>query len=234
MAFCGYCGNEVAEGELCSCQQGQNECHESQAQYASDEDAVKNNSDKGGKAVIGVIAAVIVLIVVLLFVLILGGSGYKKVVKELQTALNEADGDLIMNIMCNEDMLDDMEDYFDDSWYYDDLDEYINDMENDLDDLTDSLEDEFGKNLKISIKITDRKKLDEDDIEDDIEDVYKKVYGMRVKVAKAYKLNCEVEVKGKDGEDDKRAKIIVFKTKDGEWKLFDYAPIYQALCDLAK
>ncbi len=124
----------------------------------------------------GIVVAV--LVVVLLFSLISScfGGNYKTPLKEANKVINKKQTDVdkivdtmtpsfvadtykdLMKVMKKSDMEEDMKDKLDD-------------MEDSLDDMYDALEDEYGKNVKSSYKITDKDKLDKDDLEE-IQDAY--------------------------------------------------------------
>ncbi|MBQ5319805.1 MAG: hypothetical protein J6K17_11985 [Oscillospiraceae bacterium] len=196
MAFCRFCGNEVAEGETCACR-------------------AKSNGAGSKTVIIAAAAAVVVIALIVILIVSIGGSGYKKVLSDYETAIMEADAEAWYRTGFTDDMMETYEEYID--CYYDDSDEFWDEESEELEELLEGLEDEFGKNIKIKISVADKEALDEDDIEE-IEDEYKDA-DYKIKIEKAYELECNVLVKGKDDSDDDDVDVIVFKTKDEGWKL---------------
>lgn len=219
MAFCQFCGKEVAEGEACGCEK---EREIMGGEAAEAETAVKNNTPEAAeskpvnsKIVIiaaAIAAAAIFITLVVLLIVSIGSGGYKKPVEQLVKSINKGDGEILVEATCTEKMLrhfdkeEDME--------YEDVCDEFEDM---IDDVVDEWEDEYGDNIKLSVKFEDKYELDEDEIEE-IEDQYKRM-GYRTKIDKAYELECTFTIKGEDDDDEDDADIIVIKVKDEGWKL---------------
>lgn len=206
MAFCQNCGKEIAEGQVCSCQQTQTQ-----------EQAPAAAQAQGSKMpiIIGAAAAVAVIAIVLVIVLVSSlGGGYKTPVKDLATAINKADGKMLISTMIDKDHLDEM---IEESGV-DDEDELYEELDEQLEEILEMLEDEYGKGAKISISIEDADEIDEDDLED-TEDYYDDYLNMNVKIKKGYELECVMSVKGKDGEDENDLEIQVYQFEEGGWKI---------------
>lgn len=95
-----------------------------------------------------------------------------------------------------------------------------------IDEINEELEDEYGKRFKLKYKITDKDKLDEDDLED-YEDDIKDYYDKKVKVTNGYELEVEFKASGDGEKDDKDGDFIVLKI-DGKWYITsaDWSAIY--------
>ena len=79
-------------------------------------------------------------------------------------------------------------------------------------------EDEYGKNFKATYKITDKKELSDKKLKT-IQDNLKERYDIAKKsVKKAYKLDLDVELKGKDDEDSNELTVYAVKI-GGNWYL---------------
>ena len=204
MAFCKYCGKQIADGEACDCQQAM--------EQAQGGEKTKSSTDMGAKIVIGAAAVVVILIIVLLASL-LGGGGYKKPVENIAKAFNKADGKALINAMFTDDLMEEFEDMLGD-----DKDDLYDQFDELLEEVMDEAEDEFGKNVKFSIKVTDKDKLDKDELEE-IEDYYKDYLDTKVKISAGYELECEMSIKGKDDEEENDMDITVVKIKGEGWKV---------------
>ncbi len=200
--FCQFCGKNVAEGETCGCEKER-------------EVLEANNKKIPTNMIIAAASVVVVLILLILLIASIGGSGYKKAVKQYVKSYNTGNGELMVEVLDTEKELRYYEKY-----YNTDYDDMCDDYEDDIDETIDYLEDEYGDDVKISVKFGDKEKLDEDDIEE-IEDACKNVYGSKVTIQKAYELECTFVVKGDDDKDDEDMDIIVIKVKDEGWKLYN-------------
>lgn len=92
-----------------------------------------------------------------------------------------------------------------------DIDEMWDDYKDNKEDLKEELEDAFGKNVKVTYKIKDKDKMDKDDL-DDLKDELEDAYDIRPgKVKKAYELEVEFKIKGKDDDTEYEQDITVVK-----------------------
>ena len=101
------------------------------------------------------------------------------------------------------------------NWEYEDVCDEFEDM---IDDAIEDWEDDYGDDVVLSVKFGDRYEFDEDEIEE-IEEEYKD-NGYRVKIDKAYELECNLAVVGEDDKDDEDFDLIVIKVEDEGWKLY--------------
>lgn len=87
----------------------------------------------------------------------------------------------------------------------------------------DRLEDYFGKDLKISYKITEKEKYDKDDLED-IEDFMNSFYDdeIKFKLGGAYDLELELTIKGKDDKEDEIDATATVVKINGDWVITDF------------
>ncbi|MBQ8786677.1 MAG: hypothetical protein IJZ61_03480 [Oscillospiraceae bacterium] len=215
MAFCQFCGKEVAEGEACGCA-SEREVMESEKVAEAKTSEAAESKPVNSKAVIiaaAIAAAAIFITLIVLLIVSIGSGGYKKPVEQLVKAVNKGSGEILVEATCTDKMLR----YFDkeEDMEYEDVCDEFDDM---IDDFVDELEDEYGDNIKLSVKFEDKYELDEDEIEE-IEDQYKRM-GYRTKIDKAYELECTFTIKGEDDDDEDDADIIVIKVKGEGWKLY--------------
>lgn len=213
MAFCQFCGKEVAEGEACGCEKER----EIIGGEAATENSVNTEEKKPVNSKIVIIAAAIAaaaifITLVVLLIVSIGSGSCKKPVEQLVKSINKGDGEILVEATCTEKMLrhfdkeEDME--------YEDVCDEFEDM---IDDVVDEWEDDYGDDIKLSVKFEDKYELDGDEIEE-IEDQYKRM-GYRTKIDKAYELECTFTIKGEDDDDEDDADIIVIKVKGEGWKL---------------
>lgn len=202
MAFCKFCGNEIPEGSQCS-------CAESQAAAAAQESAApaataENNSNKA--AIVLVAGLIIILIIIVSLVSSIAGGGYKKPVSDFEKALNKTDGKLLAECMYGDDKLDELD--------KDDFDT----LSKSLEWLVELCEEEYGKNVKFTIKIEDKEKISKSELKD-LEEIYLDSYDLDVKISKGYELEGTLKVKGKDDKDEEDIELTVVKIKGEGWKI---------------
>jgi hypothetical protein len=143
----------------------------------------------------------------------ISGGGYKKPVDLMYKSLETGNASLLLKAMPKFIV----EDYYSDDDEREDLDELF-------DELHDELQDEYGKNAKVSYKITDRDKLDKDDLEDAAEYMSNKYAsaGKKLKVMAGYELEMDATIRGSGGKDTNEATITVIKI-GGKWYLHPQA-----------
>jgi len=174
MAFCTKCGKQLAEGEVCSCQQETpveapqaTEAPQAPVQQAPVAQAVPAAEKKNNKYVMPAVIGVVALLLIVLIASLAGGKPYKKMLNEYVKLVNKksddvnaysyalmADGrvklakDVLKATLKNEDAKDSLEER----------------KENKADDYED-LNDEYEK-WKLSYEIKSAKKMDEKDLKE--------------------------------------------------------------------
>ncbi len=135
------------------------------------------------------------------------GSGFKKPLDNFAKGFNKEDAKYIMKAY--------PEVY---------LDDYIDedDIEDSLEEVLEELEDKYGKNIKLKFKVTDKEKVDKDDLED-MEEYYEDVVDDTVKISRGYELEVDVTIKGKKRDKTKEMDIVVLKI-DGKWSTMGLTP----------
>lgn len=205
MTFCSNCGKPLQDGEVCSCQYGGGIVAQNN----------KNNVGKG-LAVMGAGLVAGVAVIVLVFSSLFGG-GYKKPVKDYVKALNHCDTKKLLSVMLPDDKIKELKKEMKDSII--DWDALLDKIDESLEDNMEELEDDYGKNVKISAEILDKKKIKGDELEE-IQEEYEDLYDAEVK--KAYKLNVEMTIKGKKDKETNKSSLYVVKVKGDDWKIYDY------------
>lgn len=206
MAFCKFCGKEIPEGNKCDCAESQSAAV-APAPGAGSAVSEANAQQPSNKAAIVLAAAlVIILVIIIALVSSIAGGGYKEPVNQFEKALNKSDGERLAECMFTDDVLEELDD--------DDYD----DLSKTLEWMIELAEEEYGKNVKFSIKIEDKEKIDKKDLED-YEESYNEQYDSDMKFSKGYELEGTIKVKGKDGKDEEDIELTVFKIKGEGWKL---------------
>lgn len=194
--FCSHCGEPLEAEENTFAAQPQ------QPEFNSNESNGDNsNNNKKGLAFAGIaVGAVAVVILLIVLVSNLFGSSketpldnLEKIANKQPTDVNKiveyvapdfissAYIDLYKVLKGNKEYKDDIEDV------YAALEDMLKDG---YEELNDSAEDEFGKNVKYSYKITDKKKLEKDDLKD-LAEVYSVVGDFKKELTEAIEIVCE-------------------------------------------
>ena len=210
MAFCSKCGKEIPDGAVCDCQSGN-------SVYPSP--VVENTNSKSAvnKGFIVIGAGLLAVIVIIALIVSSLSGGYKKPLKNYIKAINKCDTAKMLSVTVPKSKMKELKKEMKDSII--DYDAFLDKMDDTLEDAMEELEDDYGKNVKLSAKIVDKKKVKGDDL-DEINEDYEDEYDAEIK--KAYKVKVEMTIKGKDDKDTKNVSIYVVKVKGDDWKLYDY------------
>lgn len=173
--------------------------------------AVKTG-DKKTLFIVGGIGVAILVVIIILLCLLFGGGSYKTPLDNFVKACEDGDGDALKDLLPG-DFIDIIEDskLLKKQFDFDDMAE----------DVKDDLEDEYGKKIKVSYKINDKEKLDEDELED-IEDTYNNYFAglldddEEYKVKEGYDLDITFKIKGNEDDDEEDVDITVVKV-NGDW-----------------
>ena len=130
-------------------------------------------------------------------------SSYEEPVKYMVEGLSEANSKKFLKAF-PDFISEHMEDIF--------TDEYL---ENTLK----TAESEFGENIEMSYKITDKTEIDEDELNKMEEDI-KNSFDEEITITKGYELGVEVTTKGDDAEDTEEDEFNVYEV-DGKWYILD-------------
>ncbi len=222
MGFCSNCGTEIKEGTAFCSKCGAKAGETAQQDYSqgmpdysantygsSQQSSKPNNNKKIGMIVVGV-AAVIVLFLLFKFVGIFTTPAYEKPIKYVCDGLEKGNGKTMMKAFPD--------------YIVDQLEDNYGDMDDFMDMMSENLEDSFGKRIKISYKVTDKDKVDKDDI-DDLEDEIESYYDEKVKIKAAYNLEVEMKIKGSEDDDKSKDELTVIKI-GSKWYLYDQSLIY--------
>ncbi len=219
--FCGKCGAKNEDtavfcvecgAELNAVQPAANE------QAESIINAVGNSSDDKNRKV-GIIVAVAAVVVALVVVLaiVLGGSGYKKPVKNFFDGFFDMDMAKVVKTMPEEYLEEEM-DYY--GYEMNEMDEFIEEYNEDLEEELEELIDEIGE-FDVSYKFLNDEDIDGSDLRD-IQDEYDDDYNIEVDAAKNVQVLLTVE--SEDGTESTTVDVPLIKA-DGSWYI-DYENFY--------
>ncbi len=227
MAFCKFCGRQLTDGEVCNCQNQQvNQSNDMNNGFNStfnnqypdyNGGAVPSEPDNKKKTNIMIIAAAAVLVIVfiIIFASILGGS-YKKPFNRFIRGINKNDIELSLEQFLTEDMMDDLKDRIeketDEEWQ-----DVCDDAEDAMEEMKEYLEDDYGKNVKFSLKFLNKKDAKKREIKN-IEKLYD-LEDYDIEIKKAYKVKVELRIKGKDDEEDMKLNLYSVNIKGEGWKM---------------
>ncbi len=168
----------------------------------------KNNPQRNtyiGIACVAVLAIILIIVVVNLI-----SGGYKGALKDYFGAIEDKDGEAYAEALFSDDMIDYI---LDESG--DDEDDFYDGYKDKAKNAYSSLKDEYGSGISISFDVTDKEKIDKDDLED-LEDSLNELYDDNINVSKGYEVELEIEVEGKDDDDTFDATAVMIKA-DGDW-----------------
>lgn len=230
MAFCKYCGKEIPEGSVCSCEEAQAET----SSAAPTQTSVTNETNGGSQAsnpvadvissikngnsnmTVLIAAGAAVLLAIIILICVLCSGGYKKPFNKVVKGFNKEDPEIILSAFFTEDMIESGDEWDGD---YDDA---IDDFDDAMDEMIDALEDKYGKDLKIKFDIDSKKPIKEGKLED-FEDEYDDEFDMDVEIKKGYKIKGTISIEGsKDDDEIDDIEISVIKIKGEGWVIYPF------------
>lgn len=156
MAFCEYCGRQLAEGEVCTCQQGQ------QGNQPVEQKPKKNKK--------GLVIAVIVLILI-----VAGGvaaflhiaNGYKKPVDSIASAINKKNTDIdsLASIVLPDFAVSSYKKAVKIMKTSEDFADGYDMVTQELADFYDDMDETYGEGWKVKFDCTDKERLDADQLD---------------------------------------------------------------------
>ena len=162
------------------------------------------------KTLIALLAGVAAVIVVVILAIALFGGGVNKAVGNMEAVLNGKMKKIekMAPKAYWENLAEEDEDF--------DLDDLIEMAEESYEDELEELEDEYGKNVKYSIKVLEKKKVKRDKVKDIAEAIEDSYDIDEKKVKAAYELGVRVQIKGKDETERNYSKLTAVKIS-GKW-----------------
>ncbi len=162
------------------------------------------------------VAVVFLAVVIIVLTTILGGGGYKKPLKDFQNGYNSNNCEKMLTAMLPSDAIkelkDELKDDEDMSW------KEAMDTLNDL--VKESKEDDYGRNAKMTIKVTSHSKVDRDDLRS-LRSYYDSMTDKQID--KAVKVKVRISIKGRDDSDTTRTSMYVVHFKNDGWKMSGYS-----------
>lgn len=159
---------------------------------------------------IGIAAAALVVLIVLLALVFGGNGGMTKPIDNLIAITFKGKFEKIKD-MAPAEYWEYMEEEYDL-----DIDDLIEEAEENADDMMDYYEDEYGDNIRVSYKVTDKKKLSDKKLEGIAEALADDYDLDEDKFTEAWELDVEMTIKGSEDDDEQENEMTVIKYK-GKW-----------------
>lgn len=161
------------------------------------------------------IVVVFLIVLIIIATTVLGG-GYKKPIKDFTTGYNTNNCEKMMSAMLPSDAIKELKDELKDD---DDI-SWKEAMDTLNEALKEDKEDEYGRNAKMTIKVTSKSKVDRDDLRT-LRSYYDSMTDKQLD--KAYKVKVRITVKGRDDSDTDRTSLYVVHFKNDGWKISGYS-----------
>ena len=202
MAFCKFCGRQLTEGEVCNCQNQQlnqfnnmnsgfnTQFEPNNQNYNAGDIPVEPNKKKTTNIMIISAGVLLAILFIIVFVLILGNA-YKKPFNKLIRGINKNNAELILEQLLTDDMMDDFMDEIEDMDKDESREDFFDDSEEAMEEMKEYLEDDYGKNVKFSVKF----------------------------ISNAYKVKVELRVKGREDDEDMKMNLYSVNIKGEGWKV---------------
>ncbi|MCM1314456.1 MAG: hypothetical protein NC040_07775 [Muribaculaceae bacterium] len=221
MHFCGYCGKKIPDGEQCNCPESLSNRNRQAAEEIKAV-AVANRR----QLIIGIVCLTIIITAFVKIIVFMFSGGneepvvrstrpdYEKPVTDFVSAYNRNNSEKMMKIMLPSDYI---EDFKHDMENPDEWDEYIRTLNDKIEKEKDTLELDYGKNIRLSAEILDRKSLNQSET-DDIKKLYEEDFKARA-VKSAYKIKVEFQIEGSEDYDINKYWIYVVEVRGDGWLL---------------
>lgn len=221
MHFCGYCGKKIPDGEQCTCPESLSARNRQAAKEIKDV-AIANRRH----LTIGIVCLIIIIVAIIKIIVFMFSGGneepvvrstrpdYEKPVTDFVSAYNRNNSEKIMKTMLPSDYIQELKN---DMETPDEWDEYIGALNDSIEKEKDTLELDYGKNIRLSAEILDRKELNQSET-NDIKKLYEEDFGARA-VKSAYKIKVEFQIDGSEDYDINKYWIYVVEVRGDGWLL---------------
>ncbi len=130
--------------------------------------------------------------------------------------MNKNNIELILEQVLTDDMMEDVKDEIEDETDSD-WKEFCEDAEDVMEEMKEYLEDDYGKNVKFSVKFLDKKDAKKREIKN-LEKLYDSTDN-DIEIKKAYKVKLELTIKGKDDDENMKLWLYSVNIKGEGWKI---------------
>ncbi len=221
--FCRQCGAQL-EDDAVKCEacglELQQEPENNQQSVNAEADAQPQEGAPAPKKLnnrnIAIIAVAAVVVIIVLIVALTSGGGYKSAINNYIDVMIKGKVDKIEKLAPKE--------YWE--YYEDTYDKDIDDVEKEAEDMVeliiDMLEDGYGKNIKVSYKVTKEDKLTESELNKIREGANSKYEITRKSITEGYEIDADMTIKGDDDEMTSEGSAVVVKI-NGSWYLADFS-----------
>ena len=210
--FCENCGAEMDDNQVVcpNCGNGAEVAQETTTTQTVNTNTTSTSTSSDKKDTIkkvGIIAgAVAVVVVIISIIASIIGSGYKKPIENIVKGMNKGDSDIYLKAYPDFLKMNKTVD-----------DDYLKKMKKEDED-----DDNYGDNVKYSVKFLKKTKYDKKDLEY-VVDYVKEKYDEKVKITAGYKVKVEKRTKGKKDFDYGTSDYNVYKV-DGKWYVLPISP----------
>ncbi|MDE5558044.1 MAG: hypothetical protein K2J32_10225 [Ruminococcus sp.] len=223
MRFCVYCGKEIPDGKQCDCPESLS-AQRQPKQVASEIKATAVANKR--QLIIGTVCLTIIIIALIKIIVFMFSGGtdepvvrsikpdYEKPITDFVSAYNRNNSEKMMKIMLPSDYIQELKH---DTGNSSDWNDYIRTFNDRIEKEKDTLELDYGKNIKLSAEILDRKELNQTEMED-IKELYEEDFGARA-VKSAYKIKVEFRIEGSEDYDIDKYWIYVVEVRGDGWLL---------------
>ena len=177
-------------------------------------------SNPNFKKYVGIgVVAIAVIIIICILVSVLSG-GYMKPIENYFEGIEKKDAETFMEAYHEYQLKYEKKNYCDGS-----ADELEDGYKSAVKTFYNSLKEEYGSDLKISVSVEDKEKIDKDDLKDYEEFLQENWDKKSLEVTKGYEVEVEVTIKGDDDKDSDTSDFVVLKI-DGDWCICEFSLDY--------
>lgn len=225
MHFCGYCGKELSEGNPCDCRESVIAAENQKNRIAAKEIKAAAAANKR-QLIIGAVCIIIMIIAFIRIIVFLFSGGadesvvrstrpeYERPIENFVSAYNKNNSEKMMKVMLPSDYIDQLRH---DTGSSEDWEEYITEFNEDIEKEKDRLELIYGRNIKLSAEIIDKKELKKTELLE-ITELYEDNFDTKG-IKSAYKIKVEFQTEGYEDYDIDKHWIYVVEIKGDGWLL---------------
>lgn len=225
MHFCGYCGKKLSDGNPCDCRESVTAAEKQKNRLAAEEIRAAASANKRQLIIGAVCIAVMIIAFIRIIIFIFSGGAdesvvrstrpeYERPIENFVSAYNKNNSEKMMKIMLPSDYIDNLRHI---AGSTDEWKEYIIGFNENLEKEKENLELVYGRNVKLSAEIIDRKELKKSEITE-ITRLYEKTFDTNG-LKSAYKIKVEFQTEGSEDYDIDKYWIYVVEIKGDGWLL---------------
>lgn len=223
MHFCGYCGKELSEGTPCDCRESIIAAEKQKNLNAAREIKAAAAANKR-QLIIGAVCITIIIIAFIRIIIFLFSGGadesvvrstrpeYERPIENFVSAYNRSNSEKMMKTMLPSDYIESLRYDVGSSKKWE---KYITELNDGIEKEKDRLELIYGKNVKLSAEIIDKKELKKTELLE-IAELYEDYFNTKG-IKSAYKVKVEFQTEGYEDYDIDKHWIYVVEIKGDGW-----------------